>query len=108
MLITPKEKAKELAYKYYNFVGGWTSTNKPSEPPSAQYEGENMRKGRAIQCALIHVDGTISELQSLYLQIYSKTVDVEATHIFSRRIQYYKEVKSVLQRSSDLAKKNMD
>ncbi|MCY1720190.1 hypothetical protein OU798_07540 [Prolixibacteraceae bacterium Z1-6] len=52
----PKEKAKELVKKFYNFVGGWTSTNRPNEAPSAQYEGEEMRIGRAKQCAFIVVD----------------------------------------------------
>jgi len=47
-----KKKAKELIIFYYNFVSGWTSTNRPDENPSAQYEGEEMKMGRAIQCAL--------------------------------------------------------
>ena len=52
----PKDKAKELVKKYYNYVSGWTSTNRPDEAPSAQYEGEKMKIGRAKQCALIAVE----------------------------------------------------
>lgn len=54
--MTPKEKAQEIVKKYYNFVSGWTATNKPNENHSAQYEGEIMRVGRAKQCAIIAVD----------------------------------------------------
>lgn len=50
-----KEKAKELIKEYYNFVSGWTSTNRTDEYPSAQYEGELMKIGRAVQCAEIAV-----------------------------------------------------
>jgi hypothetical protein len=54
--MTDKEKAKELVTKYYDYVSGWTSTNRPDQRPSAQYEGEKMKTGRAIQCALIAVE----------------------------------------------------
>jgi len=54
--MTPQEKAKELVKKYYNYVSGWTSTNRPDENPSAQYEGEKMKIGRAKHCALITCD----------------------------------------------------
>ena len=53
---TAEEKARELVKQYYNYVSGWTSTNKPDEYPSAQYEGEMMKVGRAKQCALITCD----------------------------------------------------
>ena len=57
--MTEKEKTKAMIKEFYNFVSGWTSTNKPDENPSAQYEGEEMRIGRAKQCALIEVNGII-------------------------------------------------
>ncbi len=61
--MTPQEKAKELVKKYYNYVSGWTSTNTPTEKPIAQYEGEEMKIGRAKQCALITVDELINATQ---------------------------------------------
>jgi hypothetical protein len=57
----PKEKANELVKKYYNYVSGWTTINKPSEPPMAQYEGDGMKIGRAIQCAIIAVEELIED-----------------------------------------------
>jgi len=57
----PKDKAKELIKKHYNFVSGWTSTNCPDEKPSAQFEGEEMKIGRAKQCALITVKNMLEE-----------------------------------------------
>lgn len=57
-----KEKAKELVKKYYNLVSGWTSINLPNEYPSAQYEGESMKIGRAKQCALMVADEIINEI----------------------------------------------
>jgi hypothetical protein len=48
-----RKKAKKLVGEYYNYVSGWTSTNKPDEKPNAQYEGEERKIGRAIQCAKI-------------------------------------------------------
>ena len=56
-----RNKAKELIKEHYNFVSGWTSTNKPDENPSAQYEGEEMKIGRAKQCALITVKQMMEE-----------------------------------------------
>lgn len=56
-----RNKAKELVKEYYNFVSGWTSTKKPDEKPSAQYEGEEMKIGRAKQCALITVKRMMEE-----------------------------------------------
>lgn len=61
--MTPQDKAKELVKQFYNFVSGWTSTNRPDENPSAQYEGEEMKIGRAKQCALIAVDEIIDEIK---------------------------------------------
>jgi hypothetical protein len=56
-----RNKANELVKEHYNFVSGWTSTNKPDENPSAQYEGEEMKIGRAKQCALITVKRMMEE-----------------------------------------------
>lgn len=56
-----RAKAKELIKEHYNFVSGWTSTNRPDETPSAQYEGEEMKIGRAKQCALITVKRMMEE-----------------------------------------------
>lgn len=58
---TPKDKAEQLVGKYYNFVSGWTSMNKPWEKPSARYEGKAMKVGRAVQCALIAVDEILNQ-----------------------------------------------
>ena len=62
--MTPEEKAIHLVRQYYCFVSGWTSTNTPDEAPSAQYEGEKMKIGRAKQCALIVVNEIIEELKT--------------------------------------------
>lgn len=56
-----REKAKELIREHYNFVSGWTSINKLAGLPSAQYEGEEMKIGRAKQCALITVKRMLEE-----------------------------------------------
>jgi hypothetical protein len=61
--MTPQDKAKELVKQFYNLVSGWTSTNRPDENPSAQYEGEEMKIGRAKQCALIAVNEIIDEIK---------------------------------------------
>ena len=58
--MTPKEKAEELFNSYYNYVSGWTSTSRHDEYPSAVYEGQKMRVGRAKECAFIAVDEIIS------------------------------------------------
>ncbi len=44
-----RNKAKELVKEYYNFVSGWTSTNKPDENPSAHYEGEELVYSRIFK-----------------------------------------------------------
>jgi len=59
--MNPKEKAKELIIRHYAFVSGWTTTSKPEEIETAIYEGENMKVGRAKQCALITVDEILND-----------------------------------------------
>ena len=68
-----QEKAKEFVEKYLNYVSGWTTTNKPNEIPSAQYEVYEMKLGRAKQCALIAVDEIIKSAPTKpgsYITIY--------------------------------------
>lgn len=56
--MTPKIKAAELATKCLNYTSSWTTTSKPDENPTAFWES-GMKKGRAIQCALIAVEELI-------------------------------------------------
>lgn len=72
-LPTPKEKAEYLMERYYNFVSGWTTMNKPWEKPSARYEGKSMKIGRAIQCSLIAVDEIMNQQYAV-----GKTLDESA------------------------------
>ena len=60
----PRNKAEELFNKYYNFVSGWTTTKVSDIAISANYEGEEMRIGRAKQCALIAVNEIIDEIKN--------------------------------------------
>lgn len=61
--MTIKEKADALVEKHIKYTSGWTSTNKPLEPATAQYEGVKMKLGRAIQCAILSVEHTIEVLE---------------------------------------------
>lgn len=88
--MTEKEKAKELILKYYNYVSGWTTTNKPHESPSAHYEGEEMKIGRAKQCALIAVDEII-ELPCLTDEAWLNVPD-------EYKIQYWRDVKKEIEK----------
>lgn len=65
-----KEKAKELVEKYSNYTSGWTTISKPLDYPSAQFEGNSMRLGRAKQCALIAVGEIIKQLSNLHKPEY--------------------------------------
>lgn len=56
-----KSKATELVGKYYNYVSAWTQTSKPTENPTAQYEGYEMKRGRAIQCSILAVNEVIDK-----------------------------------------------
>lgn len=89
-----KEKAKELVKQYYNFVGGWTSTNKPNEVPTAQYEGESMKIGRAKQCALIAVDEILK-----FEQLYLTRLDAKMNRYTEESsVEYWQEVKQEIGR----------
>jgi len=57
--MTPKIKAEELVKKCFNYTSNWTSTNKLYKEPTAVFES-GMKKGRAIQCALIAVEELIN------------------------------------------------
>ena len=67
--MTAKEKAIELFNQHLNYVSGWTTTNKPKETASCRYDGEGMKKGRAIQCAKITVEEVLNESK-----LHSKTI----------------------------------
>lgn len=86
----PKEKAKELVKKYYNFVSGWTSTNRPDENPSAQFEGEEMRIGRAKQCALI----AIEEILQTNPTIKGRSEDL-VTQIVQTKAYWYRVIEAL-------------
>lgn len=92
-IMTPKEKAEELLKKYNNYVSAWTSTNKPDENPSARYEGNRMKIGRAKQCALIAVDEMIVQNGELYLNsLGEKTIS-----FYREKNSYLFEVKSEIE-----------
>jgi hypothetical protein len=83
----PKDKAKELVKKYYYLVSEWTSTNLPNEIPTAIYEGEEMKIGRAKECAMIAVNeilqtnptikGTSEDLITMIIQTKSYWYQVQ-------------------------------
>ena len=86
----PLEKANELVKKYYNFVSAWTSTNYPGEKPSAQFEGEKMRIGRAKQCALI----AIEEILQTNPTIKGTSEDL-VTQIVQTKAYWYRVIEAI-------------
>ena len=81
-----KKKAKELVKQYYNFISGWTSTSTPNETPSAQYEGEEMRIGRAKQCAFIVVDEILENSRS-HIPILKETNELVCSPDYWQRVK---------------------
>lgn len=54
--MTAKEKATELIGKFYDYTSGWSSIRTGNgKEVDAIYHGEEMKLGRAKQCALITV-----------------------------------------------------
>jgi hypothetical protein len=74
--MTPKEKAKELVYKYEYLVTTWDCYN--DEPVKEKYKLPNMKK-----CALIAVDEMIQQFTNKCCE--------------SANIRYWQEVKQEIQ-----------
>lgn len=63
-MTSPSQKAMLMVLQFANYTSGWTTTNKPGENPTAQYEGSKMKLGRAKQCAIIAVDAILNEFSA--------------------------------------------
>lgn len=86
--LSPADKAKQLVKKYYSFVSGWTTTNKPGDHPSARFEGEEMKIGRAKQCALVAIE------EVMHLNLMTEAKNETTFRKFEMVESYWNKVKN--------------